>query len=527
MLEGEDNAEKKLEKTSSNKAMITSLSLLRKDLETGEKKDRYDINSIVDTPLNFSRLTKASHASNLNFDEAKSSSAPASPRNCLENEVFNNADGQGIFNYTENRICESAGSSTVRSLSCKRRRATISSYEDDKTYDTVLATTKGKSLVASPFISPSYSLFGQSQSFTPYSSKVVLSIDGGGTRGLMPAILLREICRQLPNFSPDMIAGTSVGALVGMAFAIGKIDDFINDFRNIAQQIFTKNWSYCNPLNWFQTTRGFFGPLYKTMPKKRAIQDFLDQTQAGDLEQKFDYQNLKCRLLFPFYSLQNRKVTFYQNYNATRSFGLVDTLMSTTAAPSFYDPYIFTGLDKNRHECIDGGVYVNNPALLAYQEARAEFPNSKIIMLSLGTGEHDYNDENEHSSRRGKLYWAQRYPTISIEGTSRYIHCIMDKKAESDSVLLDYFRINPKLRRGLMIMDGTSKKYIDDLTSSAVSIIAERDSRGTFNSFINFMKNPGIRSGGPSSEATTARVHQTINRDNTNYKEPDHNEDNS
>jgi patatin-like phospholipase/acyl hydrolase len=355
----------------------------------------------------------------------------------------------------------------------------------------------------------------------PHDSKIVLSIDGGGTRGLMPAILLREICRQLPNFSPDMIAGTSVGALVGVAFATGKTDDFIGDFQSIAQQIFTRNWSYWNPLNWSQTTRGFFGPLYKTAPKKRAIQNFLSQAQEDNLEQDFDFSNLGCRLLFPFYSLQNRKVTFYQNYNAARSFGLVDTLMSTTAAPSFYDPYIFTGLDKNRHECIDGGVYVNNPSLLAYQEARAEFPHSKIIMLSLGTGEHDYNDENEYSSHRGKLYWAQRYPTISIEGTSRYIHYIMDKKSESDLELLDYFRINPKLHKKLMIMDGTSKKYIDDLTSSAVSIIDEKNNRSTFNSFVNFMKNLGGDRRNFSNVNTQTRFHPVINHDNVKYDEPE------
>ncbi|MDR1361845.1 MAG: patatin-like phospholipase family protein [Holosporaceae bacterium] len=318
------------------------------------------------------------------------------------------------------------------------------------------------------------------------ATKLVLSLDGGGTRGLIEAIILREIVRQLPDFKPDLVVGTSVGALVGTAFALGKINEFVEDFGPIAEQMFTRNWSWWNPLNWFRSTRGISGPLYQSEPKQRAIEDFLG---AGKSEGDFSYETLGTRLMFPLYSARNGRVAYYRNYDESGAYGLVDALMSTTAAPSYFNPHTFRGLDKNLYEGIDGGVFANNPSKLAHDEMKvisqrereSSGNRTKIVMLSMGTGRAEHGSEVGYYNNRGMLFWAQKMPNIFMDSASQHSHVIASHGGQ------DYYRVDPVLAPALYQTDNTSKKHLDALTTVAMSVISDRsDSR--YHSFIHTMK---------------------------------------
>ncbi|GHT97133.1 hypothetical protein FACS1894126_0540 [Alphaproteobacteria bacterium] len=290
----------------------------------------------------------------------------------------------------------------------------------------------------------------------------------------MPAIILKNVYEKLgEDFKFDVMAGTSVGALVVASFALGKIDHFINDYNAIAKMIFTRNWSLWNPLNWFSITRGLLGPAYRVDSKEQAVRDFIGKKD----ESAYSFDSLGTRLLLPFYLQQNSNVAFYKNYDEisnpnVHKYSIVDSLMATTAAPTFFNPHVFRGLDGCRYEGIDGGVFANNPALVAYQEARLLFPKSRIILLSLGTGDHNYMDPNLESTDRGNLFWAKKYSTVTNSAMTAYTHQSLTEKSSVDK--LDYFRVNPHLMQYLCnSMDNTSPANIERLETYANRSIAD------------------------------------------------------
>ncbi|GHT90817.1 hypothetical protein FACS1894122_02040 [Alphaproteobacteria bacterium] len=320
--------------------------------------------------------------------------------------------------------------------------------------------------------------------------KVVLSVDGGGVRGIMPAMILKNVHDKLgENFKFDLMGGTSVGALVVTAFALGKIDRFINDYNAVAKKIFTRNWSRCNPLNWFSITRGLLGTSYRSDSKEQAIRDFVEQKE----EDAYSFDAIKTRMMFPFYLQQNGTVAYYRNFDEISNpnkhkYSLINSLMSTTAAPTFFNPHVFNGLDGCRYEGIDGGVFANNPAFVSYNEARQLFSKSRIILLSLGTGDHHYMDPNLASTDRGNLFWAKKYPTITNAAMASHTHESLTQKAIDGK--LDYYRINPHLLPHLCnSMDDTSPTYISTLKAYVNRAIAHSKDLHNFVEKVREVKN--------------------------------------
>jgi predicted acylesterase/phospholipase RssA len=318
---------------------------------------------------------------------------------------------------------------------------------------------------------------------SPY--KVILSVDGGGVRGIMPAVILKNLRKQLGGeFKFDLIAGTSVGALVGTAFSLGKISNFVDNYSSLAKKIFSRNWSRWNPLNWFSNTRGFSGPLYRSDLKKRATEDFI-----GTNENAFSAESLKSRLFFPFYLQQSGNAVFYRNYDDVHNanvhkYKLLDALMSTTAAPTYFNPHVFIGLDDCRYEGIDGGVFANNPAEIAYNEAQTLFPNSKIVLFSIGTGSHSHIDHGDYCADKGKLFWAKKYSSVANQAMASYTHKSLMGVARAGK--LNYFRVNPSLT--MDICNGT-----DDVSEANISILKTYANKtitdsADYNSFVKMMQ---------------------------------------
>jgi predicted acylesterase/phospholipase RssA len=316
---------------------------------------------------------------------------------------------------------------------------------------------------------------------------VILSLDGGGVRGIMPAIILKNLQRRLgKDFKFDLIAGTSVGALVGTAFSLGEINIFVDDFSGTAEKIFTRNWSRWNPLNWFSNTRGFSGPIYQNDTRKRAIENFIG---IDENESIFEAKSLENRLLFPFYLQQNGEATFYRNYDDVQNadihkYKLLDALMSTTAAPTFFNPHVFTVLNGCRYEGIDGGVFANNPAEIAYNEAKTLFPDDRIILFSIGTGTHSHIDYGNYYTGKGKLFWAKKYSSVTNHAMASCTHKSLSKMAEAGK--LDYFRVNPSLTMDIYnATDDISEPNINVLKTYAHKAITNDKE---YSSFVEMMQ---------------------------------------
>ena len=255
----------------------------------------------------------------------------------------------------------------------------------------------------------------------------VLSIDGGGIRGIIPAMVLAEIERRAgkPIASLfDLVAGTSTGAI--LALALTKPDPANPKRPQYAAADLVKFYeaerTHIFPHRRFSALRGLWGPSYPEQGLENALDKYFGDTQFGDA---------LCNVLIPAYEIEEHKHFFFNTYNGGASYVYMrEIARAATAAPTYFHPYrvplykYWSDLkddNKNYAALVDGGVFANNPAPYAvavavefeYQRRRKPYDERHpLLLVSLGTGEVPPSDTFEKAWSWGFLGWTK--PLIDI-----------------------------------------------------------------------------------------------------------------
>jgi patatin-like phospholipase/acyl hydrolase len=214
--------------------------------------------------------------------------------------------------------------------------------------------------------------------------KTILSIDGGGIRGLIPAVVLAELERRLarPVASAfDLVAGTSTGGILALGLTLDRGDgrprhsaaDLVELYRERGPSIFRRNaWRRLRS-GW-----GVLEERYSERGLERALEDYLGDAPLGAA---------LVPTLVSTYDIQNRAPFFFKSWRPeTRTVAVRRVARATSAAPTYFEPAVVEVAGSTR-ALIDGGVFVNNPAMSAYAEARRLFgDDDDLRVVSLGTG---------------------------------------------------------------------------------------------------------------------------------------------
>jgi len=242
----------------------------------------------------------------------------------------------------------------------------------------------------------------------------VISIDGGGIRGLVTTILLQRIVATpgLEKFldTIDLIAGTSTGGLLALGIAhqddLAKIRDL---YVERGSKIFDDSW-----LDDLVDLGKLRGADYDIKPLRRELKDLFGDTTLGQL---------KKRVLISAFDLDNEdpvnrtwKPKLFHNFpgkNSDRASPAVDVGLYTSAAPTY-----FPSVDGY----IDGGVYAGNPAMCALaqtQDRRYEPTPSleDVLLLSLGTGTSLQYIKGK-SLDWGYMQWVKPLISLMLDGTA-------------------------------------------------------------------------------------------------------------
>jgi patatin-like phospholipase/acyl hydrolase len=202
----------------------------------------------------------------------------------------------------------------------------------------------------------------------------ILSIDGGGIKGLYSLYVLQQIeekyCKDgtLSDYF-DMICGTSTGGLIALGIASGKkISEIIKLYEDNAKAIFPA-YSYTNPFAkafWKPVyfMRQLCGSKYNNQALMDAIDDFFSETTMHQS------QNLLC---IPSYQLEtDRNIVFkYPHHEDLVRDGEIkmrDVALATSAAPTYFPAHYFES-DKLSGHFVDGGLWANNPTFVGINEA--------------------------------------------------------------------------------------------------------------------------------------------------------------
>ena len=315
----------------------------------------------------------------------------------------------------------------------------------------------------------------------------ILSIDGGGIRGIFPAMFLTQLEEELKasgkenwqiyqNF--DLICGTSTGGIIALALALGIPAKEIHELY------------LENSKDIFGNKRKGLAQLFFSAHKRSSLESIIRNKFLSKDGKDFRLRDCKTNVCIPIYDLVEGKPSVYKNnYNPrfTRDFHLpaYQVALATAAAPVFFDPFSsdyvdLNGVSKTFSNKVDGGVFANNPTLLGIIEAKESFGKNleDLKVLSLGTGTQEFSDGKARNGW-GILYWInpfkKRIMDLFLQGQSQLVENLISlmqngiDKERVDNPTFVYHRISTVLDNSLKIeMDETNKEKLNRLSEKAL-----------------------------------------------------------
>ena len=271
----------------------------------------------------------------------------------------------------------------------------------------------------------------------------ILSLDGGGIRGAFIAAFLAELeqrlkCKIFEYF--DLIAGTSTGGIIAAALSLGEPAKRIEEFyRKRGPKIFTRRQPI--KLGWRESWKA--GAIEKQIGGHGLDYDHLKQSKytaeelKSALEEVFrdtTIESAKTRMIIPAVDMTRGQTIVFKTPHLPgmvrdRHFKVVDVLLATSAAPSYF-PHAVIGPGSIY---VDGGLWANNPSMAAVAEALkirdvanregvdVPIELESISLLSVGTGRAAYF-ANPPDDGAGLFFWGPLLYNVSSVAQSQGIN---------------------------------------------------------------------------------------------------------
>lgn len=299
--------------------------------------------------------------------------------------------------------------------------------------------------------------------------KKLLSVDGGGIRGLIPALWLDHIDAALRrqgsgavNDCFDLLVGNSTGALVVCGIAAGKSPaEIAGLYRQAGRLIFPATIKRLASRARRLPRDGLSAPKYDARGIERVLRSVFGDLRLGQL---------RGRVMLLSYDTISRSPVFFKNFLPEHAdIPVWQVCRASTAAPTFFPAYV-TRIDGREMALIDGGVVANNPSVSAIAEALRHDPDLRaphdLLMLSLGSGNHNQPITASQAREWGALEWA--VPILGV---------LFDSSASANDYVArhligeGYFRIQAELDRDTDTLDDASPATLDKLQAKAMQVL--------------------------------------------------------
>ncbi|MES2734354.1 MAG: patatin-like phospholipase family protein [Bacteroidota bacterium] len=325
----------------------------------------------------------------------------------------------------------------------------------------------------------------------------ILSIDGGGIRGIIPGQILIVIENKLREKTRnpesrladyfDLIAGTGTGGIMACAY-LSPVKPQLRTPRFTAAQVVDIYLKFGAKVfndtldHRILTMGGLLDEKYTSEGLERLLLDYFNELQLSHL--------LKPSLITA-YDVTKRKAHFFTQHTADKpasDYYVRDVARATSASPTFFECERIQSLSGVSYPLIDGSVFANNPAMCAYIEARkvlTQEPNrpnvgtpADIVMLSMGTGVPKAQYEYDDVKGWGVTRWARPLLDISSAGNSETVDYQLKHLFEAAKVRKQYMRINPTLTIDVKAeMDNTSNENLRALKELGEYMAEEQDEK--------------------------------------------------
>ena len=242
----------------------------------------------------------------------------------------------------------------------------------------------------------------------------ILSLDGGGIRGVFPAALLARLEEHLEHPIGryfDLIAGTSTGGIIAIGLGLGlPAREILKLYVEQGPAIFDQQHGTIE--NWVRRkARGaahFFVTKHPSTPLRRALEGVLGHRMLGESQ---------VRLVVPAWHPMLERVYIYKTAHHPRletdyKQPAIDAAMATAAAPTFLKPHM-TESWRRAHRWRRLGKQSNRYRRNRFRRP-AGWPADRLKILSIGT----INEPGQLPKLRGKLPMAAAVTSLFMAGQS-------------------------------------------------------------------------------------------------------------
>lgn len=292
----------------------------------------------------------------------------------------------------------------------------------------------------------------------------IISIDGGGIRGLTPVLIIKELRSVLEEEKVNLLdlnlvlAGTSTGGIISSFLSVspglskGSIQTLEDLYSTRGKDIFKKR-------SGLTTAFSLLRPKYPQEPLYEMLDHYLEAN-----EQDLTLKSCFYPLVVPSYDVRNGEVVVFKSRQVKLGYvqdvALRDVAMATSAAPTYFAPY-----QIGERMMVDGGIYLNNPTMAAVAEVikhkdyyKTTGDLSDLNVLSIGTGQYPPHTV-ESRAIWGQLQWVTKIIQIMMQGQ------VQATNYEAEQILQNFTRINPYLDRAIAL-DDTSPQAIESMYRS-------------------------------------------------------------
>src|SRR5919108_1940492 len=303
----------------------------------------------------------------------------------------------------------------------------------------------------------------------------ILSVDGGGIRGVIPAIVLKEIeertgrpiCRLF-----DLFVGTSTGGIIALGLTAPNGDGepansaakLLDLYAEEGERIFSRSIGH---------GRGAFDTALEENsphePLEEVLEEYLGETRLRDA---------LTDVLVTAYEIETRTPWFFSSRKAREDaawdFPMTKVARATSAAPTYFEPLkLETEGTVDYWTLVDGGVFANNPAMCGVAEAMGQYGRADLLVVSLGTGQLTRRIAYEEACNWGLLGWARPILDVVFDGVSDTVDYQVKKLCESEEGVKRYYRFQAALEIGKDDMDDASPTNIHALKLVGETLVEE------------------------------------------------------
>jgi uncharacterized protein len=292
----------------------------------------------------------------------------------------------------------------------------------------------------------------------------VLAIDGGGIRGLIPAIVLTELERRAGRRTFelfDLIAGTSTGGILACALCAPDslpASELVKLYEEEGPEIFDRSL-----FQRIKSAEGLLDEKYDDAALDRALERFLEHKRLSETVPDLIVPSYDTALPGPYFF----KTSKAKETPDTDDFPLSIVARATSAAPTYFEP-VGTG-DK---ALVDGGVFATNPAMCALAEVlnHDELRPRDVVLLSLGTGQQTHKRDFEEIKDWGLAAWARPILEVVFDGVSDAVDYQLERVLTRER----YWRLQVELTLASDDLDDASEDNLKKLRRQAEELVRAR-----------------------------------------------------